>query len=313
MKRTGIACLLALCVLLAGCTHAPGGGRTPATTIAATTTTAAPATTTTTKPPLPADAVAAPAALLYDADDDRLLFSKEADKPMHPVSTTKLLTAVVSLLYADEDEELTVTEDVLQLVMYDASRARLEEGMRLTLRTALEGLLLPSGGDAAYLLAVHVGKRLDPERASTAKEAVAVFCDEMNRVAAALGAADSHFVNPDGYPDDRHVSTAHDILQIAREAYRFDTIREIVSAPSVTRTLLSGETMTWNNPNALLQPDSPFYYPGVNGMKSGYSSAAGHCMVIACEKGGKTYFAVVLGCPDSEQRWRDLTTLLNAC
>ncbi len=313
-KARILAGLFALCLMTSSCVRGSvPASMPPTTTTAAPTTTTTVAPTTTTRPTLPADAIAAPSAVLYDYTDDCLLFSKGADESRYPASTTKLLTAIVALLYCDEDEEVAVTQEALDFVMYDASRARLEAGMRLTLRTALEALLLPSGGDAAYVIAEHVGRRLEPDRTLTTKEAVDIFCEEMNRIARALGAQNSHFINPDGYPNTQHTSTAYDILLIAREAYTFATIREIVATPSVTRTLLSGETITWNNPNRQLQPDSPYYYPGVNGMKSGYSSESGFCMTTSCEKNGKTYLVVILKSPSDEQKWQDIRTLLDAC
>lgn len=294
------------------------------TTTTATTTTTLPTVATTTKggttgkpvPTLPshwstAD-IQAPAALLYNVTDDRMLFEKGAQDTLYPASTTKLLTALVALKYCPEDTVLTVTQDALNLKAWDASTARLKPGMKLTNRMALEALLLVSGCDAAYVLAENIGRLIAENEALSTKEAVALFCVKMNEEAALLGAEQSHFANPDGYHHEDHYTTAYDLLLISLEALQHPTIREICAMTTSTRTLVSGQKVTWNNNNQLLQQKSLYYYPGVTGLKSGFTSPAGHCMVATLTKAGKEYVAIVLKSPNSTQRWLDILQLLHA-
>ena len=294
------------------------------TTRAATTTTSLPPVTTTTKsgttkkpaPTLPnrwntAD-IQAPAALLYSITDDRMLFEKGVHDTLYPASTTKLLTALVALKYCPEDAVLTVTQEALNLKAWDASSARLKKGMKLTNRMALEALLLVSGCDAAYVLAENIGRLIAENEALPTKEAVAIFCVKMNEEAALLGAEQSHFANPDGYHHADHYTTAYDLLLISLEALQHPTIREICAMTTSTRTLTSGQKITWNNNNQLLQEKSLYYFPGVTGLKSGFTSPAGHCMAASLTKNGKEYVAIVLKSPNSAQRWLDVLQLLHA-
>lgn len=267
-------------------TAAPATSTTVVTTTTAATTTTLPAVTTASKggttgkpvPTLPtrwntAD-IQAPAALLYNVTDDRMLFEKGAQDTLYPASTTKLLTALVALKYCPEDTVLTVTQDALNLKAWDASTARLKPGMKLTNRMALEALLLVSGCDAAYVLAENIGRLIAENEALSTKEAVALFCVKMNEEAALLGAEQSHFANPDGYHHEEHYTTAYDLLLISLEALQHPTIREICAMTTSTRTLVSGQKVTWNNNNQLLQQKSLYYYPGVTGLKSGFTSPA---------------------------------------
>ena len=162
------------------------------------------------------------------------------------------------------------------------------------------------------MLAENIGRLIAENEALSTKEAVALFCVKMNEEAALLGAEQSHFANPDGYHHEEHYTTAYDLLLISLEALQHPTIREICAMTTSTRTLVSGQKVTWNNNNQLLQQKSLYYYPGVTGLKSGFTSPAGHCMVATLTKAGKEYVAIVLKSPNSTQRWLDILQLLHA-
>ena len=260
-------------------------------------------------PAVPQPQLRAPAALLIDEGSGQTIFARNADQIRPPASLTKLLTAVVALDLCGQDAVYTVGEEI-DLVAADASRAGLCKGMRLTTVTLLRALLLRSGGDAAYVFAAAAGRRAAGDDHLPPREAVAAFAREMNEAALSIGARNSHFVTPDGYHDPEHISTARDLLLIARYARSFPLIRETVRLPSVQEFTLSGERFPrWDNTNALLRPDSGFYLAGVTGMKTGHTDEAGWCVLFTAEREGHLLMGVVMGCPDSATRWSDAAIL----
>lgn len=253
--------------------------------------------------------IRSPVALLYDETLGAIVYAKNIDARRYPASTTKLLTALVALEACPPDRVFTVGPEDTAPVMYDASQVGLLEGMELSLRGLLEGLLLRSGCDAAYVISAHVGRILAGDESLTAAEATAVFCQEMNARAAALGAADSHFVNPDGYHHPDHYTTARDLLRIALAVEEAPLLQEILLEKEAEVSL--GETtVVWKNGNALLRPDSPYYVPGATGMKTGFTDAAGDCMVASATLQGRRYIGIILGGESADQRWADTVALL---
>ncbi len=323
MRRTCfIAILCLLCLVLSGCqtphqsVHTPVTTTTVATTAATTTTTttttttaATIATTTTTRPSSPP--TNAKAAVLQRLNDGEILFSMNAQKTLYPASTTKLLTALLVLQFDDLNRAVTVTQGALDKVMYDASRCSLKAGMTLTLRQLLEGMLLTSGCDASYVLAETVGRTLLNDPSADIDAAVSAFVQQMNRTAQALGATHSRFVNPDGYHHPDHITTAADLLLIAKAAYNEPVIREIVKQEQVTETI-DGRTLTWENTNFLLRPESEWYCPQVVGMKTGFTDEAGYCVIVAVEQAEDVYLLAVMGSPSNEERWHTVHQFLDA-
>ncbi|NLJ41845.1 MAG: D-alanyl-D-alanine carboxypeptidase, partial [Clostridiales bacterium] len=151
------------------------------------------------------------------------------------------------------------------------------------------------------------------------KDALKIFIDLMNSRAAELGAVNSHFVTPDGYHDKEHYTTAHDMGLIAREAMTHETFREIVSTPmfiiedwSSLHDPESGKTLKryWKNTNALIQPKDRYYYPDTIGIKTGYTSDAGSCLVAAASRDGVELLTVIMG-STKELKWLNSTALFN--
>ena len=135
-------------------------------------------------------------------------------------------------------------------------------GQKYTRRELLRALLIRSGNDVAACLAIDNAGSIE------------AFAKKMNNFAVSIGAADSHFVNPHGLPNDEQVSSAHDMALIAFEAYQEPFIRECVSTRTAEFTFSTGTVRTLYNTNAL-----PKVYPLCNGMKTGYTNASGHCLV----------------------------------
>ncbi len=251
-----------------------------------------------------------PYAVLYDATAGEVLYSKNADKKCYPASLTKLMTALVALDYAKPEDVFTIGDEVY-MIGADSSRAYLTTGTRLTLEHLLDALLLPSGNDAAYAIAVQVGRLIadDPDLGRTA--ALERFCAAMNQKAKSIGCQNTKFVNPDGMHDEGHYTTAADMTKIAAATIENATIRAIVAQPTVTVHFLSGQSATWQNSNRLLLPDNAYTYEGAFGLKTGSTDEAGKCLAACATRDGRTTIAVVMGAESENGRWDDARGLLD--
>ena len=228
-----------------------------------------------------APSVSAQSALLMEAESGKVLFEKDADEAMLVASTTKILTALLTLEACDPE---TVVEVRPEWTNIEGSSMYLKAGQSLTVRELLYGLLLASGNDAAVALAcVTAGS-------------VEAFADRMNRRAEELGCENSHFVNPNGLDDPEHYSCARDLARITRAALEQELFCEIVGM----RTAAVGE-MSYRNHNRLLG-----MYDGVFGVKTGYTKAAGRSLVSCCRREDMTLICVTLNAPDD---WNDHMSL----
>lgn len=245
---------------------------------------------------------------VYCVEESRILIGENIYRKIAPASLTKLLTASVALKYCGADEVVTVGTE-LELVQPESSLCLIRKGHRLTMYDLLTGLLLPSGNDAAYTIAVHVARKVSGISELHDRAAVRVFCDLMNDFGEEIGLKNTHFVNPEGWDDPRHYTTASDLTKIAKYALSVPEIREIVATRKSDVTFVSGETITWYNGNQLLYPDSDFYCEDAIGMKTGFTDNAGRCLIAAFEKSGKTYIITMLGCTDPEWRYNKVLEL----
>jgi D-alanyl-D-alanine carboxypeptidase (penicillin-binding protein 5/6) len=253
---------------------------------------------------------ASPYVILSDVTNNRVLYAKNADAKCYPASLTKLMTAIVALEYAPADTIFTVGNEIY-MIDPQSSRAYLTVGTRLTMVNMLQAMLLPSGNDAAYSIAVQVGRRIAGNDQLDRNEALIVFCNKMNEKAAALGCTGTHFANPDGIDHPNHYTTAADMLKIATCALQNETIAAVVSTPSVTTTLLSGQTVNWKNSNRLIQENGAYSYAGATGLKTGSTDAAGYCLAASAQRDGKTCIAIVMGAKVERNRWEDAGGLLD--
>ncbi len=254
--------------------------------------------------------IAARNALLWDLSSNTVLFEKDSKSQIAPASTTKMLTALTAMDYCTEDERVLVGDEVLRIAE-DASRAWLSPGCELTVRQLLDAMLLPSGNDAAYALAVFAGRKICEDKDASVDKALEAFVEAMNLKSADVGAEDSNFVNPDGYDADGQYTTAFDLACIARVFIKSDTLDSIASSSSISDVWLSGQAVTYNNTNELINPESPYYYECVAGLKTGKSENAGCCLVSSADIGGITYICVVMGSTE-EGRWQDSLALFYA-
>lgn len=238
---------------------------------------------------------------VFCVEDNKMLVGENVNRRIAPASLTKLLTASVALKYWDADEVVTVGTE-LELVQPESSLCLISKGQRLTMYDLLTGLLLPSGNDAAYTVAVATARRASGKDLSD-RAAVKYFTILMNEFAAELGMRNSHFENPEGWDNDRHYTTVSDLTKIAKYALSVPEIRELVSARKRDVVFVSGETITWYNGNMLLHPESEYYCEDAIGMKTGFTDNAGRCLISAFERSGKTYIITIVGCVEFETRY----------
>ena len=177
-----------------------------------------------------APALDATAALLVSPESDMVLYEKNADEKRYPASTTKIMTALLTLEnVSDLSAVVTAEASDFENVTADSSNAGIKLGEQVTVKDLLYALMLPSANEAAYMLARHVSGSWEQ------------FVDMMNERAAALGCTGTHFCNPCGLHEDDHYTTAHDLYRIAKQAMKDATFRDIVStvqhrmAPVISR------------------------------------------------------------------------------
>lgn len=248
-------------------------------------------------------------AILFDVKTRKVLYYKDPVVPVFPASTSKLLTALVALDMCMEEEEVTVGDE-LDLVAWDSTVAGLRKGRVLSIRNLIEGMLVPSGNDAAYVIATYVGRKsLNNENANLG-EAIPEFIRLMNNKAKSLGAVNSSFKTPDGYDAIGQYTTAYDMGMIGLAAAENDTICEVSNKSSARNIFVDGHDVTWYTTNSLIKKNSGKYYSNCVGLKTGTSEMAGRCLISLGKKDGKEVISVIMD-SSSAGRWEDTITLLN--
>ena len=247
---------------------------------------------------------------LYNAQTMECLYSKASANHIYPASLTKILTACTALKYVSPDTVFTVGTEQ-SLVPKGSSLCLIQPGHRLKLCDLLTGMLMCSGNDAAYTVAVNVAKEVSGNANMSNSEAITYFSELMNSYAHSIGAVNSNFTNPDGWDDENQYSTVYDLAIISSHAIRINEIRSIVSSRSKYVVFESGENITWKNTNALLQPESKYYLPQAIGLKTGTTANAGNCLIAVVNIDSVEYIAVVIGCESDSARYKSAHALIN--
>ena len=218
-----------------------------------------------------------------------MIYEKNADQSRAPASTTKLLTGLIVAETGGLDRPVTVAQTD---TFAEPVKLNIKPGEIYSRIDLLRALLVKSPNDVARCLARDNAGSIE------------AFAEKMNQRAFAVGARNSHWVNPNGLPDPRQYSTARDLSTIARVAYANPLIRSIVCLPQLNFRYANGRTRELENTNKLLKR-----LPYCNGMKTGYTEAAGKCLIASGSNGAKNIIVVVLG--DSHSGvWRDAGNLL---
>lgn len=246
---------------------------------------------------------------VYDCGQENLMaVSGDLEKKVYPASVTKLFTAYVALQYLDPNSTITLGKEVY-MVPSDSSLAHVKMGQRISVAHLVEGMLLPSGNDAAYALAVAAAKVHSGNPAMEPDAGLKYFVRLMNDTASQLGMHSSHFVNPDGYHDPDHYTSCGDLITIARLALSSDLIRQCAIKTEDRVKYSNGEVAVWNNTNALINPESQYYHEDAIGLKTGHTSAAGFCVLTAFELDGEYIIIGTFGCLRPEDRFIDALKL----
>jgi len=232
-------------------------------------------------------AVTARSYLVLDARTGEVLASRDAHARVPIASITKLMTVLVALERAHVDRDVVVSR---QADVVGESTVNLSAGERLSLGDLIKAALIQSANDAAYAIAAGISRG-----------SVGSFVAAMNAKATRLGLRDTHFVRPDGLDTSGHYSSAWDVTRLARVAMRKPFVREVVRRR--TDVIAGGRRLqTWN--------DLLGSFPGLLGVKTGHTAAAGWCEVSAVRARGVTIYATILGSPSRAQRNNELAALL---
>ena len=220
--------------------------------------------------------VEARAAILIERESGRVLYEKNADVRYPMASTTKIMTALIAVEHCGMDEIVTAGKNASGV---PGTSIYLSEGEQLSMHQMLQGLMLRSGNDAAVAIAEHI--------AGDVKQ----FASLMNARAAMLG-ADAFFVTPNGLDEGGHSASARAMALIAREAMENEIFRELVSTQEAVIPWVDNEySRVLRNKNKLLSD-----YEGATGIKTGFTSAAGRCLVFSAERDGMELIGVVMNC-----------------
>lgn len=233
--------------------------------------------------------VYAESAVLIDGQSGAVLYSKNSAARMNMASTTKIMTAMVILENMNLDTIVTVPKEA---TLVEGSSIYLRENEKITVGTLLYGLMLESGNDAAHALAVACSGSIEK------------FADLMNETAKKLGLTSTSFANPHGLSAENHYTTAYELAYITYTAMKNPIFCKIVSTKNMVAPSLDGEfTRYFSNHNKLLR-----IYDGAVGVKTGYTKAAGRCLVGAAEKDGKKFITVTL---NDGNDWNDHANMLD--
>ncbi|MGN6580416.1 MAG: D-alanyl-D-alanine carboxypeptidase family protein [Bordetella sp.] len=241
---------------------------------------------------VPAPALDAKAWIVVDVTSGQILTQSNPDTQVPPASLTKLMTFYLAANAVDEnrlplDQQVTVSERAWRT---GGSRMFIQPRLPVTVDQLLQGLIVDSGNDSAVALAEAVAGSVD------------AFVTLMNQEAQKLGMRDTHFDNVDGLPDPQHVTTARDLAIVATH---------IIKDHASLYHYFKQKDFTYNNikqpnRNSLLWAD-----PSVDGMKTGFTDAAGYCMIATAQRGDRRILTVVLGTPSATARSQDSLQLLN--
>ncbi|MDU2066702.1 MAG: D-alanyl-D-alanine carboxypeptidase family protein [Sporomusaceae bacterium] len=233
--------------------------------------------------------ITAKSAIVIEASTGKVLYEKNADERRYPASTTKVMTLITALEAGKMDDIVTTSANAAQT---EGSSLSLTVGEQLSMLNMLYGMMMISGNDATVAVAEHISG------------SVGAFAHLMTEKAQKIGATHTHFTNTSGLPDPNHYTTVADMAKITAYGYRLPLFEDIVST-KVKQLPWQGKPYNRElfNENRML-----WLYDGANGVKTGYTDAAGRCLISGAKRDGVQLIVVVF---DSERMWDDSIALLN--
>ena len=250
------------------------------------------------------DMTAASGAGLFDISRCNTLYAKNVHEKLYPASLTKVMTALVALKHGSSEMILTASPNV-KIQESGAQVCGIKEGDQMTLDQALHLLLINSANDAAILIAEGIAGSVEG------------FADMMNEEALALGATNTHFVNPHGLPDDNHYTTVYDIYLIMNEAINYTSFNEIIHMDSYDTVYTdkngASKEITVNSTNRYMQgtAEVPSGITIIGG-KTGTTNAAGHCLVLLSrDSSSNPYISIIMRAESGDLLYSQMTDLLD--
>ena len=237
--------------------------------------------------------VLADSAILVEASTGRIIYEKNADTYREPASMTKMLTCIIALEELSQNEEVIMSREG---VLAEDNTLNWSTGDSVSAKDMISAVMLVSENGGAIALA------------ETVSGSVYQFADLMNDKAKQIGCTSSNFENPNGLPNANHYSTAKDMARIAVYCMKNATFREIVDTrrTSIHWIYPKDKWSELNNTNELLGK-----YKGANGIKTGWTRAAGGCLTASAKRGDVELIAVIMHSPDHDTRFDDATELFN--
>lgn len=237
--------------------------------------------------------VTAYSAVLMDAKSGTIIYNKNEHEKVYPASTTKIMTAILALeMTKDLSEPVTADIQALAPITSEDSHMGLLIGETLTMEQLISGMLIVSANDAANVIAVHLAGSID------------AFAELMNKKAESLGAYNTHFTNANGIHDDNHYTTAYDLTIMAQYAMKNDKFREIVKSSyfELPATNKHSAPQALQSTNLFLSKGRSSYHiwEPVIGIKTGYTSMAGYCLVTAAQSNGNELISTVMKCDNKD-------------
>lgn len=230
-----------------------------------------------------------PAAVVMDFESGRILYDKNGDEKRPMASLTKIMTSIMLVENCDLDEMIEVPAKATWI---GGSTVGLKKGDMVSARSLLYGMLLPSGNDCAYTVAIHIGGTIEN------------FANMMTKKAQEIGAKDTSFANPHGLDNENHYTTAKSLAIITRYALNNKYINEVVNTKSATINFGSFSKLLTNT-NALLRT-----YEKADGVKTGFTNGANRCLVASATDDNRRFIAVVLGADTTNIRFLAAKDLL---
>lgn len=230
--------------------------------------------------------VTASSYMLLDQQTGNILAEYNMDEPVYPASTTKILAAIVVIENTDPEDIVTVTKEAFWNIEYGSSSAGIVEGEEMTVHDMLYCMMLASANEAANALAIHVGGTVED------------FMGMMNLKAVQLGAYNSNFVNPNGLHDENHYTTARDMSIITKYALKnefFALIAE-TAQKTIQATNKNPEKVVYTSNQLIFRVSDPRYYEYANGVKTGFTTPAGNCLVSQAEKNDVQLIGLLFNC-----------------
>lgn len=221
--------------------------------------------------------------ILIDSTTGQILYEHNAYEKLYPASTTKLMTAILTLENCQLTDIVTADPNALKGIPATYTKAAIQPNEQLTVDQLLHVLLIPSANDAANVLAYHVAGSIDN------------FAIMMNAKAKEIGCKNTHFVNPSGIHNDDHYSTAYDMALIGKYANTFDTVKDIATQTQYSLpNLPDGKERNFKTTNTLITPNNKYYYEYATGLKTGYTDKAKSCIVAKAKKDNTELICAVL-------------------